>query len=65
MPAAWATLDARVISTPRGTRVNRKARTRLIVATAVIVVAFVVGVVYLVSQQGAYYRQVSELVTGE
>lgn len=44
---------------------NRKARTRLIFATAVIVVAFVVGVVYLVSQQGAYYRQVSELTGGE
>ncbi len=43
---------------------NRKSRTRLIVATAVIVVAFVAGVVYLVSQQGAYYRQVSELVAG-
>lgn len=44
---------------------NRKARTRLIVATAVIVIAFVAGVVYLVSQQGAYYRQVSELVAGD
>jgi cytochrome c-type biogenesis protein CcmE len=44
--------------------VNKKARTRLIVATGVIVVAFVVGVVYLVSQQGAYYKQVSELVSG-
>ena len=44
---------------------NKKARTRLIVATGVIVVAFVVGVVYLVSQQGAYYRQVSELVAGD
>jgi cytochrome c-type biogenesis protein CcmE len=45
--------------------VNKKARTRLIVATGVIVVAFVVGVVYLVTQQGAYYRQVSELVSGD
>jgi cytochrome c-type biogenesis protein CcmE len=34
------------------------------VATGVIVVAFVVGVVYLVTQQGAYYRQVSELASG-
>jgi len=45
--------------------VNKKARTRLLIATGVIVVAFVVGVVYLVSQQGAYYRQVSELVSGD
>jgi cytochrome c-type biogenesis protein CcmE len=45
--------------------VNKKARTRLIVATGVIVVAFVVGVVYLVTQQGAYYRQVSELASGD
>lgn len=44
---------------------NKKARTRLIVATGVIVVAFVVGIVYLVSQQGAYYRQVSELASGD
>jgi cytochrome c-type biogenesis protein CcmE len=45
--------------------VNKKARTRLIVATGVIVVAFVIGVVYLVSQQGAYYKQVSELAAGD
>jgi cytochrome c-type biogenesis protein CcmE len=45
--------------------VNKKARTRLIVATAVIVVAFVAGIIYLVSQQGAYYKQVSELVAGD
>ena len=44
---------------------NKKARTRLIVATAVIVVAFVAGIIYLVSQQGAYYRQVSDLVVGD
>lgn len=44
---------------------NKKARTRLLIATGVIVVAFVVGIVYLVSQQGAYYRQVSELVSGD
>lgn len=43
---------------------NRKARTRLIVATVVIVVVFVAGVVYAVGRQGAYYRQVSELVAG-
>ncbi len=43
---------------------NKKARTRLIVATAVIVGVFIVGVVYLVTQQGAYYRQVSEVLTG-
>jgi len=63
--AVWAKLDARANATSRGIRVNKKARTRLIVATGVIVVAFVVGVVYLVSQQGAYYKQVSELVSGE
>jgi uncharacterized membrane protein (DUF485 family) len=45
--------------------VDKKARTRLLIATGVIIVAFVVGVVYLVSQQGAYYRQVSELVSGD
>jgi cytochrome c-type biogenesis protein CcmE len=45
--------------------VNKKARTRLIIATGVIVVAFVIGVVYLVSQQGAYYKQVSELTAGD
>lgn len=44
---------------------NKKACTRLIVATAVIVIAFVIGVVYLVTQQGAYYRQVSELAAGD
>lgn len=41
--------------------VNKKARTRLIVATVVIVVAFAAGLIYLVTKQGAYYRQVSEL----
>jgi cytochrome c-type biogenesis protein CcmE len=41
--------------------VNKKARTRLIVATVVIVAAFTVGVVYMVSREGAYYRQVSDL----
>lgn len=44
---------------------NKKARTRLIIATGVIVAVFVIGVVYMVSQQGAYYRQVSEVVTGD
>ena len=44
---------------------NKKARTRLIVATGVIVVVFVIGVVFLVQKQGAYYRQVSELATGQ
>jgi cytochrome c-type biogenesis protein CcmE len=41
--------------------VNKKARRRLIIATVIIVAAFVVGVVLLVSRQGAYYRQVSDL----
>jgi cytochrome c-type biogenesis protein CcmE len=44
---------------------NKKSRTRLLVATGVIVAVFVVGVVFLVQQQGAYYRQVSELITGQ
>ncbi len=46
-------------------RVNKKSRTRLLVATAVIVAVFVTGVVVLIQRQGAYYRQVSELATGE
>jgi len=44
--------------------VNTKARTRLLIATGVIVAVFVVGVVYVVSREGAYYRQVSELAGG-
>ena len=43
--------------------VHKKARTRLIVATVVIVVAFIAGVVYLVAKQGAYYRQVGQLTS--
>ena len=44
---------------------NKKSRTRLLIATGVIVVAFVIGVVFLVQKQGAYYRQVSDLTTGQ
>ncbi len=44
---------------------NKKSRTRLLVATGVIVVVFVIGVVFLVQRQGAYYRQVSDLKTGQ
>ncbi len=44
---------------------NRKSRTRLLIATGVIVVVFVIGVVFLVQKQGAYYRQVGELTTGQ
>ena len=44
---------------------NKKSRTRLLVATGVIVAVFIVGVVLLVQRQGAYYRQVSDLVTGQ
>ena len=44
---------------------NKKSRTRLLIATGVIVVVFVVGVVLLVQRQGAYYRQVSDLTTGQ
>jgi cytochrome c-type biogenesis protein CcmE len=45
--------------------VNKKSRTRLLIATGVIVVVFVIGVVFLVQRQGAYYRQVSDLTTGK
>ena len=44
---------------------NKKSRTRLLIATGFIVVVFIVGVVFLVQKQGAYYRQVSDLVTGK
>ncbi len=44
---------------------NKKSRTRLLIATGVIVVVFIVGVVFLVQKQGAYYRQVSDLTTGQ
>jgi len=44
---------------------NKKSRTRLLVATGVIVAVFIVGVVFLVQKQGAYYRQVSQLTTGQ
>ena len=44
---------------------NKKSRTRLLIATGVIVAVFVVGVVFLVQKQGAYYRQVSDLTTGQ
>lgn len=44
---------------------NTRARTRLLIATAVIVTVFVAGVVYVVSREGAYYRQVSELDQGD
>ena len=44
---------------------NKKSRTRLLIATGVIVVVFVIGVIFLVQKQGAYYRQVAELTTGQ
>ena len=44
---------------------NRKSRTRLLVATGFIVVVFVIGIVFLVEREGAYYRQVSQLTTGQ
>jgi cytochrome c-type biogenesis protein CcmE len=44
---------------------NKKSRTRLLVATAVIVAVFIVAVVVLMQKQGAYYRQVSQIVTGQ
>lgn len=43
---------------------NRTARRRLLIATAVIVAVFAVGIVVLVQRQGAYYRQVSDLTSG-
>jgi len=45
--------------------VNKKSRTRLLIATGVIVVVFVIGVIFLVQKQGAYYRQVSDLTSGQ
>jgi cytochrome c-type biogenesis protein CcmE len=45
--------------------VNKKSRNRLLIATGVIVVVFVIGVVFLIQKQGAYYRQVGELTTGQ
>lgn len=51
--------------TTRGIRLNKKSRTRLLVATGVIVAVFIVGVVFLVQRQGAYYRQVADLATGQ
>ncbi len=44
---------------------NKRSRTRLLIATGVIVAVFVVGIVFLVQKQGAYYRQVSDLTTGQ
>ena len=44
---------------------NKKSRTRLLVATGFIVVVFAVSVIFLVQRQGAYYRQVSDLTTGQ
>jgi cytochrome c-type biogenesis protein CcmE len=45
--------------------VNKKSRTRLLVATGIIVVVVVIGMVIVVQRQGAYYRQVSQLKTGQ
>ncbi len=42
---------------------SKKARQRLIIVTGILVVAFIAGVIYFVTQQGAYYRQVSDLAT--
>lgn len=44
---------------------NRTSRRRLLVATAVLAAVFVVGVVWVVQRQGAYYRQVHELSRGD
>jgi cytochrome c-type biogenesis protein CcmE len=44
---------------------NKRSRTRLLVATGVIVAVGIGAVVYLFQTQAAYYRQVSELATGQ
>ncbi len=44
---------------------NKNSRARLLISTGVIVVCVVVGVVYLVLRQGAYYCQVSDLTSGK
>lgn len=44
---------------------NRKSRNRLLIATAIIVAVFATVVVVLVQREGAYYRQVSDLASGE
>jgi cytochrome c-type biogenesis protein CcmE len=44
---------------------NKKSRTRLLVATGVIVAVGIAAVVYLLQTQAAYYRQVSDLATGQ
>jgi cytochrome c-type biogenesis protein CcmE len=43
--------------------VNKKSRTRLIVATCVIAVALIGGITYAIMSGGEYYMQVSELTT--
>lgn len=44
---------------------NRKAQRRLIVATVVLIAVFAVAMVYVVTRQGAYYRQVSALTAAD
>jgi cytochrome c-type biogenesis protein CcmE len=44
---------------------NKKSRTRLLIATGIIVAVGIAVVVYFVSTQSAYYRQVSQLTTGQ
>lgn len=43
---------------------RRRPRTRLLIATGIIIAVFAFGVVYLVQRQSAYYSQVSELAGG-
>jgi cytochrome c-type biogenesis protein CcmE len=45
--------------------VSRRAQRRLIVATVILVVVFAVAMVYVVTRQGAYYRQVSALTAAD
>jgi cytochrome c-type biogenesis protein CcmE len=44
---------------------NKKSRTRLLVASGVIVAVVIGGIAYLILSQGQYYKEVSELVAGQ
>jgi len=45
--------------------VNRRARRRLIVATAILVAVVAVAMVYVIAREGSYYRQVSALTAAD
>ena len=44
---------------------NRRARRRLIVATAILVAVVAVAMVYVIAREGSYYRQVSALTAAD